>query len=57
MGAVKEVLARPGLAGALGEYVALGRHDLSMEALALEEPFTLLFSLWDRARAKAQLDA
>lgn len=54
--ATREVLARPGLAGALGEFVALGRRDLSIEALALEEPFTLLFSPWDRSLAKAHLE-
>lgn len=53
--ATREVLARPGLAGALGEFVALGRRDLSIEALTLEEPFALLFSAWDRSLAKAYL--
>ncbi len=55
--ATREVLARPGLAGALGEFAAAGRRDLSIEALALEEPFTLLFSPWDRSLAKAHLGA
>ena len=53
--AVKDLLARPALAGALGEYVALGRRDLSIAALVLESPFTLLFSPWDRSLAQAQL--
>jgi hypothetical protein len=51
--AAREVLARPGLAGALGEFVALGRRDLSIEALVMEPRFKPVFSAWDLSLAKA----
>jgi len=53
--AVRAVLAEPALLGALGELVEAGRHDLSVEATALDPVFERLFTAEELAIARARL--
>jgi len=53
--AVRAVLAEPALLGALGELVEAGRHDLSVEAAALDPVFERLFTAEELATARARL--
>ncbi len=53
--AVRAVLAEPALLGALGELAEAGRHDLSVEAAALDPVFERLFTAEELATARARL--
>ena len=53
--AVRAVLAEPALLGALGELAEAGRHDLSVEAAALDPVFERLFTAEELAIARSRL--
>lgn len=53
--AVRAVLAEPALLGALGELAEAGRHDLSVEAAALDPAFERLFTVEELAIARTRL--
>lgn len=53
--AVRAVLAEPALLGALGEFAEAGRHDLSVEAVALDAAFERLFTAEELATARERL--